>query len=339
LFAAGVDVIKSDAGEHVPVDAFASNGDEGRRLHNVYPLLYNRCVFEATERFQRPEDGPPMIWSRAGWSGSQRYPIGWGGDPQGDWEGLASSIRGGLSWGMSGNPYHSSDIGGFYGTERPSAELYLRWLQAAVFSSHMCVHGPGEREPWAFGPDAEAIARKWLSFRYRLIPYLEGVIIEATRTGLPVMRAMALAFPADRLLRGFETQFMCGDALLVAPILQAGGEVQIVLPPGGWFDLNTRRRFAGRQVLRYRAKLDQFPVFGREGRALPLGRAVQHTGEIDAFAPLEALWVFGPPGAPLEGFTQARIDTGGDGAYAVRAAEGFTVECFGDPNAVKIERY
>src|SRR5439155_190769 len=112
-------------------------------------------------------------------SGSQRYPIGWGGDPQSDWEGLAASIRGGLSWGMSGNPYHSSDIGGFYGAEQPSPELYVRWLQAAVFASHIRLHGIGEREPWAFGADMEAVARKWLAFRYRLIPYLERVVDEA----------------------------------------------------------------------------------------------------------------------------------------------------------------
>ena len=120
LFDDGVDVIKSDFGEHVPDDAVAYNGDRGRRLHNVYPLLYNRCVYEATA--QVPADRRRRRrWSGAAPAGpgSQRYPIGWGGDPQSDWEGLAASIRGGLSWGMSGNPYHSSDIGGFYGAEQP----------------------------------------------------------------------------------------------------------------------------------------------------------------------------------------------------------------------------
>ena len=338
LFEAGVDVIKSDFGEHVPDDAMAFNGDSGRRLHNVYPLLYNRCVFEATAQFQRDDDAPPMIWSRAAWSGSQRYPIGWGGDPQSDWEGLAASIRGGLSWGMSGNPYHSSDIGGFYGAEQPSPELYVRWLQAAVFASHIRLHGIGEREPWAFGADMEAVARKWLAFRYRLIPYLERVVDEAALNGLPVMRAMPLAFPNNALLRGFETQFMCGDALLVAPIVQPGGEVEIALPPGGWFDLNTRRHFAGRQLLRYRAKLDHFPIFGREGRTLPLGRGVQHTGEIDATAPLEALWIFGKPMATLTGFAQASIDASGDGSFVVQASPEINVEIFGDVSDVSIVR-
>ncbi|HEY3178713.1 MAG TPA: TIM-barrel domain-containing protein [Casimicrobiaceae bacterium] len=338
LFDAGVDVIKSDFGEHVPDDAVAFNGDSGRRLHNVYPLLYNRCVYEATEQFQCDGDGPPIIWSRAAWSGSHRYPIGWGGDPQSDWEGLAASIRGGLSWGMSGSPYHSSDIGGFYGAEAPSAELYVRWLQMSVFSSHIRMHGIGEREPWAFGTDVEAIARKWLAFRYRLIPYLECVIAQATRTGMPVMRAMPLAFPTNALVRDFETQFMCGDALLVAPIVQPDGEVEVALPPGSWFDLNTRRQFAGRQVLRYRAKLDQFPVFGREGYVLPLGRNVERTDEIDAAAPLETLWIFGKPAASLDGFEQVQIDADSDGLFIVRAVPNVSAEIFGDPEAVTIER-
>jgi alpha-D-xyloside xylohydrolase len=326
LFADGVAVIKCDYGEQIPDDAVAFNGDRGRRLHNVYPLLYQQCVFEATEKFQPKDEGPPMVWSRAAWAGSQRYPIGWGGNPQSDWEGLAASIRGGLSWGMSGNPYHSSDIGGFYGANPPSAELYVRWLQATVFCSHMRVHGLGEREPWVFGPEMEAVCRKWLAFRYRLIPYLERVIEEATYTGLPVMRAMALAFPGNALVRDFETQFMCGEALLVAPVLRDGGDVDIALPPGHWYDLNTRKRFAGRQVIRYRAKLDQFPVFGREGHALPLGRPVQHTGEIDIANPLELLWVFGAPAVELTGFTQAKIVAG-----AVHAVPGVKVEFFGEP--------
>ncbi len=324
LFEDGVDVVLSDYGEQVPDDAVAANGDRGRRLHNVYPLLYNRCVFEATRKFL-PQGEVPMVWSRAGWAGSQRYPVGWGGHPQSDWEGLAASLRGGLSGGMSGNPYHSSDVGGFYGAVRPDAELYVRWLQATVFCSHVRLHGMGEREPWVLGPEAEAICRKWLAFRYRLIPYLETTIARALQSGLPVMRAMPLAFPGNALVRDFETQFLCGDSLLVAPILREGGDVEIALPPGNWYDLNTRQRFAGRQVIRYRAKLDQFPVFGREGHALPLGRAVQHTGEIDAALPLEMLWVFGKPERELTGFSQATIADG-----IVRAAPGVKVEFFGD---------
>ncbi len=327
VFAAGVDVIKSDFGEAVPEDAVAFNGDSGRRLHNVYPLLYNQCVYEATEKFSPSRrDGPPMVWSRAGWTGQQRFPIGWGGDPQSDWEGLAASIRGGLSWGMSGVPYHSSDIGGFYGSAQPSPELYLRWLQASVFSSHMRVHGIGPREPWHFGEAALRIARTWIGFRYRLLPYLQGVIREATENGLPVMRAMPLAFPDDPVLRSFETQFMCGDALLVAPITAAGGELEVALPAGGaWYDLSVHpgkggNRYEGGRVYRARAKLDQFPFFGREGYVLPLGPVVQHTGEIDTEAPLDELWIFGEPTAMVAGFeSQLTMSRGPGGRVTIDA--------------------
>src|SRR4029079_4285153 len=155
-------------------------------------------------------------------------------------------------------------------------------------------------------------------------------------TGLRVSGWMALAFPDSRLARVLETQFMCGDALLIAPIVREGGEVDIALPPGGWYDLNTRQRVAGRQLLRYRAKLDQFPVFAREGYALPLGRAVQHTGEIDAARPLELLWVFGKPTTELAVFVQARIDAAGDGALAIRVAPGMKTELWGDAANVPV---
>jgi len=153
--------------------------------------------------------------------------------------------------------------------------------------------------------------------------------VQATRTGLPVMRAMPLAFPGNTLTQRFETQFLCGESVLVAPIVQPGGEVDIALPPGAWYDLNTRARYAGRQVIRYRAGLDQFPAFGREGHALPLGRAVQHTGEIDNANPLEQLWVFGEQANSLDGFTQARIEADGDGGFTLKTSPGIEVVRFG----------
>jgi alpha-D-xyloside xylohydrolase len=239
---------------------------------------------------------------------------------------------------MSGVPYHASDIGGFYGSVQPSAELYLRWLQMSVFSSHMRVHGIGAREPWAFGEENEAVARQWIEFRYRLLPYLKSVIAQAVATGLPVMRAMPLAFPANALTRPYETQFMCGDALLVAPIVAAGGEVDVALPPGAWYDLSSRQRVAGRQVIRYRATLDRFPVFGREGYALPLGPVVQHTGEIDTARPLDALWLFGAPSQALGGFAQARIAlAGGEARASVSVAPEVKVEIFGDAAEIHVE--
>jgi len=129
---------------------------------------------------------------------------------------------------------------------------------------------------------------------------------------------------------------MCGDALLVAPIIASGGEVEVALPPGAWYDLATRQRIAGRQVIRYRAALDRFPVFGREGYALPLGPVVQHTGEIDPVAPLDALYLFGQPTQPLSGFTQARI-TLAEGQPSVAVASEVSVELFGDAGGLQVQ--
>ena len=169
-----------------------------------------------------------------------------------------------------------------------------------------------------------------------MLPYLKSVIAQATKNGLPVMRAMPLAFPGNALTRAYETQFMCGDALLIAPIVAPGGEVEVALPPGAWYDLASRQRVAGRQVIRYRATLDKFPIFGREGYALPLGPVVQHTGEIDPVNPLAALYLFGKPTQALEGFAQAKIAVS-ESAVTVAAAPSVKVEPFGDASGIAVE--
>jgi len=337
LFGDGIDAVAIVDGDETPDDAYAFNGDPGERLHNVQALLHARCVHEATIRYRRDADSTPVVLARAGWTGSQRASIAALAEAQRDWDGLAASIRGALSWGMSGVPFHAATVGGHYGPP-PSAELWVRWLQAGVFASHLMLAGGDGRLPWELGAEAEAAARKWLAFRYRLLPYLQRAAAAASRTGLPVMRAMPLAFPGNALAAACETQFMCGDALLVAPILAPGGEVEVGLPSGAWYDLNSRHRFQGPRVLRYRAALDQFPVFGREGYALPLGPAVPHTGAVDRLRPLDALWVFGPPAQTLAGFVQVSIGAGAQRAMVVDAATDLALEVFGEIGGTTVIR-
>lgn len=308
LFEAGVAVIKADFGEHVADDCRAFNGDSGRRLHNVYALLYNRCEYEATQRYGH---GDAMVWGRAGWTGAQRYPIQWGGDPQSDWEGMCASIRGGLAWGMTGVPFYATDVGGFYGSRQPDAELYIRWLQWSVFSSHIRLHGIGAREPWAFGGDTEAIARQWLRFRYRLVPYLKAMCDEASSTARPVMQAMCVAFPNDRLAWPFEEQFLCGDCILVAPVRAPGGKVRVYLPRGAdWIDLNDGRRHAGGTLLEQCVGLETVPYFGRVGYVLPLGPALDRVDAMNDAAPLDEAWAFGATTHARRGFAQLRFSDG-----------------------------
>lgn len=286
LFALGGIVMKTDYGEAVPPEAIAWNGDRGERLHNVYAHLYNRCVYETARDFN-PEEA--LVWARAGWSGSQRYPTVWGGDPQGDWQGLAASLRGGLSWGLSGGPFYTSDIGGFTGNVggegllapgKPDDELYIRWTQAAVFSSHTRFHGVGPREPWQFSPQTEAIVRQWVELRYRLLPYLLSCAQEAAQTGLPVQRAMPLAFPADPLTWNFETQYLFGPALLAAPLTSPGGRAEVYLPEGEWVDFWSGEQLQGPRLLERHCPLEQMPLYVHRGAELPFGPVVQHTGEL-----------------------------------------------------------
>ncbi|MBT3359109.1 MAG: glycoside hydrolase family 31 protein [Rhodospirillales bacterium] len=277
LFKLGVDVIKPDFGEQVTDNMIAHDGSTGAQLHNVYSLLYNRCVFEATEAaFGK---GQAVLFSRSGWAGSQRYPMQWAGDSQADWEGLAAALRGGQSWGMSGVPCYATDIGGFYGPQ-PSDELFIRWTQAAVFASHMRFHGVGEREPFNFGTETEDIARRFMKLRYRLLPYIDAAIVEAQKTGLPVMRAMALAYPDDRASWAFEDQYMFGPDILVAPVLRAGGSVSYYLPSGRWWNFFTGKAVEGGRAITETVPLEEIPVFVRDGAAVEMGPEVSHTGEL-----------------------------------------------------------
>lgn len=296
LFEIGVSVMKPDYGESIPEDVVAHNGDKGRRLHNVYALLYNQCCYEAAQAYA-PDDA--LVWSRAGWVGSQRYPIQWGGDPQVDWEAMAASIRGGLSWGMSGGAYYSHDIGGF-AVGDPDPELYIRWAQAGSMMSHTRFHGLGRREPWHYGEQAEEIVKNWLLFRYRLIPYLQVCALQANQMGLPFMRSMILAFPEDRLAWNFEEQYMLGSTLLVVPVIQPGGKTRYYLPPGSWYHIQSGERVEGPGIFEEKIPLEYIPVFGREGSLLPLGPAVQHTGELDEGVHLEEIWVFGQAQTSLD---------------------------------------
>ncbi len=290
LHGLGVDVFKVDFGEQVPEDAYASNGDPGIICHNAIPLLYNMTCFQASE--DHFEHG--LIWSRSGWAGSQRFATQWGGDAQASWEGLAGSLLGGQSWGMSGAPFYAHDIGGFYG-QPPDDELFIRWLQAGVCGPFCRIHGIGPREPWYFSDEALHIARNWLGLRYRLIPYLQRQVREAMVSGLPVMRSMVLAFPEDQRTWNFELQYMLGDHLLVAPVLQPGGWVTLCLPEGVWYNYFDGNRLEGGQVLTLQMELDRIPLFVREGAVIAEGPEVQHTGEISKKNRIEKIRVFGFP--------------------------------------------
>lgn len=250
-----------------------------RRSHNVYGMLMARATFEGVKRLRPGER--PFVLTRASYAGGHRYAATWTGDNTSSWDHLALWIPMVLNLGLSGQPFAGPDIGGFVGS--PTAELYTRFLQAGVFSPFCRTHsqkGTADQEPWAYGPEYEAINRRAIELRYELLPYLYTVFEEAARTGLPVMRPLFLEFPQDRRTYQMDTQFLIGRDLLVAPVLvENARSVEVYLPAGEWFDFWTGEKFTGPRQIRVAAPLDRIPLFVRGGAIIPLQQVVQYVDE------------------------------------------------------------
>lgn len=263
LLEEGISVFKTDFGEDIPEDAIFANGETGKTMHNVYPLIYNKIVFEITEEVS----GKGVVWARSGTAGNQRYPICWSGDPAADFQSLACTIRGGLSIGMSGVPFWSHDIGGYRGM--PTKEVYIRWAQFGLLCSHSRMHADSPREPWYFDEETVDIVRKYAELRYELFPYFYSLAIEASKTGMPVIRSMPLAFPEDRNTFDKDLQFMLGDWILVAPIYNYEGTRSVYLPTGTWYDYHTNQKIQGPINIEVSATLDTLPIYIRGGAMIP----------------------------------------------------------------------
>ncbi len=269
LLDAGVDAFKLDYGELAPVEAVYADGRSGREVHNLYGLLGSMTARRA---------GAPFLWTRSGTAGSQRYPVHWPGDSQSTWAGMAGNLRGALSAAWSGFAFWANDIGGFYvrdldhaqdeswGMRRPDPELFVRWMQYGLLCSHCRFHGILGREPWLYGDDAVRIARDFIALRTRLRPHLLRCAREAAQTGVPVLRPVALEFPGDRGAHGVDTEYLLGPSLLVAPVLQPGGRVDVYVPPGGWTDHFTGEQVEGPAWMHHDdVPLDRLPLLVRDG--------------------------------------------------------------------------
>jgi len=286
LLRAGVAAFKSDYGEGVPAEAHFHDGTTGRETHNVYPLLYNRAVWDVIKE----EHGEAIVFGRSGYAGSQRYPINWVGDTQCTWEGMAAALRAGLSLSLSGVPFWSQDIGGFWNPQNlghgPDPELYIRWAQWGLLLSHSRFHGVRGREPWWYGDDAVDVVRKFAKLRYRLLPYIWSFANEAVATATPLVRPLVLEFPDDPTTRHVDTQFMLGPWLLVAPVFEPGGRQKVYLPPGRWHDYWSGEQTDGARWLDSRVPLDRIPLYVRDDSLLPFAPGQTHIGE-RPWSPLE----------------------------------------------------
>jgi alpha-D-xyloside xylohydrolase len=196
---------------------------------------------------------------------------------------MAASLRGALSWILSGASFASFDMGGFFGiptlTDPPSPELYVRWSQMGLLFSHARAHGhTAPREPWAYGEPALAIFRKYAQLRYRLLPYLYAAARRAPES-VPLARPLVYDHPSDRTTWNIDDEYLLGPDLLVAPIFMPRGRRDIYLPAGGWYDFWSDRRFDGARWIAYQAELETLPLFVHAGAVLPMGPELQYANE------------------------------------------------------------
>jgi len=282
LLEMGVACIKTDFGEEIHMNA-EYHGMRPELLNNLYALFYQRAAFEVTKEVT----GEGIIWARAGWASCQRYPLHWGGDSACSWDGLAGSLKGGLHLGLSGFGFWSHDVPGFHGVPDfmnsiVPDDLYVRWTQFGVFSSHLRYHGTSKREPYAY-PVISAIVRQWLKLRYALIPYLLEQSKKTTVTGYPVLRALIFHHPGDQMCWHIDDQYYFGDDFLVAPVMNSQNIRNIYLPEGKWVSLFTGALTDGARWLKgFECPLDEMPVWVRYGAHLPVyPYPVSNTDEID----------------------------------------------------------
>jgi alpha-D-xyloside xylohydrolase len=267
LLAMGVDCFKTDFGERIPTDVVYHDGSDPEQMHNLYTQLYNQTVYEVLTEHSAAD---AMVFARSATVGGQKLPVHWGGDNTSNFESMAESLRGGLSLGLGGFGFWSHDIGGFEGTPNPA--VFKRWVAFGALSSHSRLHGnESVRVPWAVDEEAVEVTRKFIKLKAKLMPYLYATAIEATKRGLPMMRPMFLEFPEDRNTWNLDEQYMLGESILVAPVMNAEGTKEVYLPKGTWTHLLTGEEVEGGGWRTEQHDFDSLPLYVRPNTLLAMG--------------------------------------------------------------------
>ena len=273
LLQMGVDCFKTDFGERIPIrEASWFDGSDPLRMHNYYTFLYNREVYGLLKEM-RGENGA-AVFARSATGGCQQFPVHWGGDCASSYRSMAESLRGGLSLMLSGLGFWSHDMGGFEDAGC-TPDLYKRWTQFGLLSTHSRYHSSKRyKVPWLYGDEAVEVAREFTRLKLSLMPYLWAQAVESCRQGLPLMRPMLLEFPDDPACRTLDTQYMLGENLLVAPILNDKGAARYYLPEGSWTHYLSGRHYPGGRWYTERYDYHSLPLFVRGGSIV-----VSHEGE------------------------------------------------------------
>jgi len=246
-------------------------GGDHREAHNLYGMQMVRASRDGLLRL-RPEKRPVII-TRAGWAGVQRYATSWTGDNLSSWDSLRLTIPMMMGLGLSGIAFSGSDVGGFSG--EADGELFTRWIQLGTFQPFFRAHtviNTSDQEPWSYGEPYLSIVRRFIQLRYELLPYLYTATWQMTAYGWPMVRPLWWEDQENDALWDVDDAFRCGDALLVAPIVKPGAKTRsVTLPKGAWYDFWTNQVHRGGETLEAFAPLEIMPLFIREGTVLPMG--------------------------------------------------------------------
>ena len=267
LVAMGVDCFKTDFGERIPTEGVKYyDGSDPELMHNYYTYLYNKAVYDVLVETKGADQA--ILFARSATVGGQQFPVHWGGDCSSNYPSMAESLRAGLSFGMSGFGYWSHDIAGF--EDQASPDLYKRWTQFGLLSSHSRYHGStAYKVPWLYGDEAVDVAREFVDLKLQLKPYLLKMAQETHETGVPMMRAMVLEFPDDPTCEDIDTQYMLGDDLLVAPIFREDGVARFYVPDDGsgqpWTNIITKTAYEPGKWYTEQYDYHTLPVLARPG--------------------------------------------------------------------------
>lgn len=265
----------------IPQDVIFHNEEEAsthKKMHNVYGHNMAKATYEGLKKYSGKR---PFVITRAAYAGTQKFSTVWTGDNQSLWTHVQMMIPQLCNLGMSGFSFAGTDIGGFGADTTP--ELLTRWIEGALFSPLYRNHaalGTRSQEPWVFGEPTLSIYRKYLKLRYRFIPYLYDELYRETKTGLPIMRPLVLNYENDTQVYNLNDEYMVGEDILAAPVVQEGQTKRAVyLPKGKWIDFWNGVEHAGKTTILVDAPIDKLPLFIKKNTILPWGKEVSHISD------------------------------------------------------------
>ena len=319
----------------IPQDIVFHNEEQAsthKKMHNVYGHNMAKATYEGLKKYSGKR---PFVITRAAYAGTQKFSTVWTGDNQSLWTHVQMMIPQLCNLGMSGFSFAGTDIGGFGADTTP--ELLTRWIEGALFSPLYRNHaalGTRSQEPWVFGELTLSIYRKYLKLRYRFIPYLYDEFYRETKTGLPIMRPLVLNYENDPQVYNLNDEYMVGEDILAAPVVQEGQTKRAVyLPKGKWIDFWNGVEYSGKTTILVDAPIGKLPLFIKKNTILPWGKEVSHISD----EPDESMTfrVFGKKGKYIhyqDNGTDFKYQKGEYNLYKVKVSKGGSVK-------VKLEKH